>query len=174
MIDVKKLIRDELEATKLDILVFGPAVDPPSSDPFILSLQGKRKEIKQKLLDDGHHAYFGEDVVDPTLPAHVADPLLQEIVAMRAADLIFVLLGSPGANAEAVRIAAEPDLCKKSSFYCFEDHKDGLLGKQIRFVSDNLGATFSLVTLASVQACSLTGAVLSRVRSVQAGKAFLF
>ncbi len=75
-----------------------PAVAPPSTDAHVASFQEKRKQIRQKLIEEGHSAAFGEDVVDPTLPAYLADPLLQEIVAMRAADLIIVLVGSPGAT----------------------------------------------------------------------------
>jgi hypothetical protein len=173
MIDVKTLIENQLKKTTLDILVFGPAVDPPSADPHVASLQVKRKEIKRRLLGEGHFAAFGEDVVDPSLPAHLADPLLQEIVAMRAADLIIVLVGSPGAIAEATTIAREKDLCGKAEFYCFEDHKDGLVVRHLRLMA-SYGASCRLVSLADVQACNLTGAVIEKVRAVQVGKAFLF
>jgi hypothetical protein len=173
MIDIKGLIAKQLKETKLEILVFGPAVDPPSGDPYIASLQSKRKEIKQRLIDEGHSAVFGEEVVDPSLPAHLADPLLQEVVAMRAADLIVVLVGSPGAIAEAKTITGDKDLCVKAGFYCFEDHKDGLVVKHLQFMT-TYGATCQLVSLAAVQACHLTAAVLERVRAIQTGKAFLF
>lgn len=173
MIDVKTLIENQLKDTRLEILVFGPAVDPPSSDPYVASLQVKRKEIKQRLIDEGHSAAFGEDVVDPSLSAHLADPLVQEIVAMRAADLIIVLVGSPGAIAEATTIARDKELCGKAGFYCFEDHKAGLVVQHLQFMA-NYGATCQLVSLAEVQACNLTGAVLEKVRAVQIGKAFLF
>jgi hypothetical protein len=173
MINVKKLIEDQLKKTRLEILVFGPAVHPPSADRYVASLQVKRKEIKQRLIDEGHDAAFGEDVVDPSLPAHLADPLLQEIVAMRAADLIIVLVGSPGAIIEAAAIAREKELCAKAEFYCFEDHKDGLVVQHLRLMA-TYGAAFRLVSLAEVEACNLTAAVLKKVRAVHVGKAFLF
>jgi hypothetical protein len=173
MIDVKKLIKDQLRDTKLEILVFGPAVNPLSADPHIASLQLKRQEIKTKLISEGHSANFGEDVVDPSLPSQLADPLTQEIVAMRAADLIIVLVGSPGSLVEATAISAELELCGKTQFYCFEEHKDGLAVRHFRHM-ETYGATCRLVSLADVQACRLTGAVLDRVQAVQAGKAFLF
>jgi hypothetical protein len=173
MIDVKKLIEDHLKSTKLDILVFGPAVDPPSKDPHVASLQVKRKDIKQTLIDEGHSAAFGEDVVNSTLPAPISDPLLQEIVAMRAADLIIVLVGAPGAIFEAATIAREKELCGKAQFYCFEDHKDGLVVRHLQYMSAH-GATCRLVSLAEVQACKLKAVVLEKVRAVQVGKAFLF
>lgn len=173
VIDVKGLIATQLKDTKLEILVFGPAVDPPSGDPFVASLQNKRKEIKKRLLDEGHSVAFGEDVFDASMPAHLADPLLQEIVAMRAADLIIVLVGSPGAIAEASTITRDQNLCQKTGFYCFEEHKGGLVVQHLQFMS-RYGATCDLVSLAYVQACNLTKSVIEKVQAVQVGKAFLF
>jgi len=173
MIDVKALIQKQLSDTKLEILVFGPAITPPSADARTASLQLKRQAIKQRLIDEGHSAKFGEDVVDPSLPSHLADPLTQEIVAMRAADLIIVLVGSPGSLVEGARISAERELCGKTQFYCFEEHKDGLAVRHFLQMEAH-GATCRLVSLADVQACHLTGAVLDRVQAIQVGKAFLF
>jgi len=173
VIDVKALILTQLKDTKLEILVFGPAIDPPSTDPYVASLQFKRKEIKKRLLDEGHSVAFGEDVFNPSMPAHLADPLLQEIVAMRAADLIIVLVGTPGAIGEAISITREKRLCQKASVYCFDEHKAGLVVQHLRFMSQH-GATCDLATLAAVQACHLTKAIMDKVEAVQAGKAFLF
>jgi hypothetical protein len=173
VIDVKALIDKQLKETQLEILVFGPAVDPPSTDPYVASFQNKRREIKQRLIDEGHSVAFGEDIFDPSLPAHVADPLLQEIVAMKAADLIIVLVGSPGAIAEAKTVTGDKQLCQKAGFYCFDDHKGGLVAQHLQFMS-KYGATCDLVSLPAVQACHLTAAILDRVRAVQVGKAFLF
>jgi len=173
VIDVKALTDKQLKETQLEILVFGPAVDPPSTDPYVASFQAKRREIKQRLIDEGHSVAFGEDIFDPTLPAHLADPLLQEIVAMKAADLIIILVGSPGAIAEAKTITSSRDLCQKAAFYCFDDHKAGLVAQHLQFMS-KYGSTCSLVSLPAVQACHLTTTVLAHVRAVQIGKAFLF
>lgn len=173
VIDVKALIAAKLKATKLEILVFGPAVDPPSLDPYVASLQAKRKEIRKRLVDEGHSVAFGEEVVDRAMPAHLASPLLQEIVAMRAADLIIVLVHSPGSLLEAGTIANKQELCPKARFYCFEEHKDGFVVKHLRSLTP-FGATCDLVSLAAVQACHLTTTVMDRVQAVQAGKAFLF
>jgi hypothetical protein len=173
MIDVTKLIDEQLKSTRLEILVFGPAIDPPSTDAHIASLQAKRRQIKQKLIDGGHSAAFGEDVVNTSLPAYLADPLLQEIVAMRAADLIIVLVGSPGSIAEATMICGDRELCGKAEFYCFDEHSGGLVVRHLKHMEAH-GATCKLVSLAEVQACHLTASVLERVRAVQVGKAFLF
>jgi hypothetical protein len=173
VIDVKALIETQLKNTKLEILVFGPAVDPLSSDPHVASLQLKRKEIRKRLLDEGHSVAFGEEVVDPSLPAHVADPLLQEIVAMRAADLIIVLVQSPGSIAEATIITGKRELCPKAGFYCFDEHKAGIVVQHLQFMA-RYGVTCDLVSLAAVQACHLTKAIIDKVQAVQVGKAFLF
>jgi len=92
---------------------------------------------------------------------------------MKAADLIIVLVGSPGAIAEAKTITSDKELCQKAGFYCFDDHKSGLVARHLQFMS-RYGATCDLVALSDVQACHLTTAVLDRVRAVQVGKAFLF
>ena len=173
MIDVKVLIEAELKNTTLEVLLFGPAVEPPSSDPFVAGLQAKRKEIKARLTNEGHSVAFGEDIVDPSLPALLADPLLQEIVAMRAADLIIVLVGSPGPIAEAMTIAGKQELCGKASFYCYEDHAEGLVVRHLQFV-ERFGSTCQLMSFNDVETCKLTGTVMEKVRAIQVGKAFLF
>jgi hypothetical protein len=173
VIDVKALAAARLKATKLEILVFGPAMDPPSLDPYVASLQAKRMEIKRRLIAEGHSVAFGEEVFDPAMPAHLASPLLQEIVAMHAADLIIVLVHSPGSILEAGAIVSKQELCPKARFYCFEEHKDGFVVKHLRSLAA-YGATCDLVSLTAVQACHLTSTVMDRVQDIQAGKAFLF
>lgn len=173
MIDVDALGKKTLSETKLEILVFGPAVDPPSSDPYTASLQVKRKEIKKRLIDEGHNAAYGEDVVAASLPAHIPDPLIPEIIAMRAADMIILLLGGAGPILEARTITAQQELCSKTSFYCFEEYKDGLVVRHLQSMTV-LGATCELTSLADVQACHLTTAILKKVRAIQTAKAFLY
>jgi hypothetical protein len=172
MMDVRALIDRHLRATKLEILVFGPAVHPPSTDPYVASLQQKRKQIKERLLSEGHNALFGEDIVDPSLPSHLTDPLLQEVVAAGEADLIVVLVGSPGSIFEAQAISSRRELCAKAAFYCFEDHEDGLVVQHLRYMR-TFGATCQLVSLADVNACHLTAAVLDKVAAIQIAKALL-
>lgn len=171
--NVKAAITAHLLATKLEILVFGPAVLPVSTDPYVASLQLKRIAIRDALVAAGHNALFGEDVVDATLPKHLADPLLQELIAMREADVIIVLVYTPGAIMEATAIAREKGLCTKTIFYCFYEHKDGLVAQHLTF-AQTLGAACELITLADVNACNLTGAIATRVEAVRVGKAFAF
>jgi hypothetical protein len=173
MIDVRAAIEKHLSETRLEILVFGPAIEPASHDPYIASLQRKRQEIKSRLVADGHSAAFGEEVVDPSLPAHLSDPLLQEIVAMGEADLILVLVGSPGSILEAQAIAGRRELCSKTAFYCFAEHKHGLVVQHLQFMS-TFGATCELVTLQDVSDCHLTTTILAKVASIQVAKAFLY
>lgn len=173
MIDVRAEIDKEIERTKLEILVFGPAIDPPSPNPHTASLQLKRREIKRRLIEEGHSASFAEDIVDPSLPAPLADPLLQEIAAMRAADLIVILVYSPGSILEAKTITGSKELCPKAAFYCFEDHKGGLVVQHLQHMVA-FGVSVQLVSLADVKACHLTGAILEKVLAIQIAKAFLF
>jgi hypothetical protein len=173
MIDVRAVIERQMSETRLEILVFGPAIEPVSRDPYIAGLQRKRQDIKSRLVADGHSAAFGEDVVNPSLPAHLSDPLLQEIVAMGEADLILVLVGSPGTILEAQAIAGRRDLCSKTAFFCFAEHQNGLVVQHLQFVR-TYGATCDLVTLQEVTDCHLTTTILAKVASIQTAKAFLY
>ncbi len=173
MRDVRSLIRDQLRAVRLDVLVFGPALDPPSGDPYIAALQIKRQEIRDRLIAEGHSARFGEEVVDPSLPPLLADPLLQEVAVMREADFIVVLVGSPGTLIEGKAITHDPSLRSKAAFYCFDEHKDGIAVKHFIWAGEHAGSTCQLTTLPDVQACHLTTAVLEKIQTVQLARAFL-
>ena len=170
---VQQQIAAQLRETRLEILVFGPAVEPPAQDPLTASLQVKRQQMKQLLTDDGHSVSFGEDVVDLSLPSPLSSPLLQEVAAMRNADFIVVLVLSPGSIAEAVLITTDQDLCKKVMFYCLEEHRTGLVVQHLEHC-ENLGAGLRIVSRDEVDRCRLAGDVLERVRFLHAAKAFLF
>lgn len=170
---VQQQIAAQLDQTKLQILVFGPAVEPPAQDPLTASLQAKRVQMRDLLTEEGHSVSFGEDVVDSTLPSPLSSPLLQEVAAMRDADFIVVLVLSPGSIAEAALITTEPELCRKVMFYCLEEHRTGLVVQHLQYC-ENLGAGCRIVSRHEVTECSLAGDVVDKVRFLHAAKAFLF
>ena len=170
---VEQQIAAQLGETRLEILVFGPAVEPRAEDPLTASLQAKRQQMKELLTEEGHSVSFGEDVVDSSLPSPLSSPLLQEVPAMRNADFIVVLVFSPGSIAEATLITTEQDLCQKVMFYCLEEHRTGLLVRHLEYCG-NLGAGCRIVTRDEVDQCGLASDVLERVRFLHAAKAFLF
>ena len=106
-LDVKALAAKELAKVKLRILLFGPQVTPPSDNPYIACLQVKRETIRNELEAVGHEVLYGEDFVDPSLPPPLSNPAYQEIAVMRDADLIVVLVASPGSIGEATLIVRE-------------------------------------------------------------------
>ena len=170
---VQQQIAAQLSETRLEILVFGPAVEPQAEDPLTASLQVKRRQMKQLLIEEGHSVSFGEDVVDLSLPSALSSPLLQEVAAMREADFMVVLVYSPGSIAEAAVITTDQDLCKKVMFYCLEEHRTGLVVQHLEYCK-NLGAGCRIVSRDEVERCRLSGDVLERVRFLHAAKAFLF
>ncbi len=171
--NIAELVAAGLKDTKLEILIFGPAVTPTSADALTASLQEKRRQIKETLVSDGHSARFGEDVVDPSLSGVLSDPLTQEIVAMRAADLILVLVLSPGSIAEATVISTQRDLCGKAVFYCLDDHQHGLVARRLQAVTA-FGATHYLMSRNDIAECHLLAAIHEKVKDIRIGKAFLF
>ena len=166
-------IAAQLSDTRLEILVFGPAVEPPAADRLTASLQVKRQQMKQLLIEEGHSVSFGEDVVDRSLPSPLSSPLLQEVAAMRDADFIVVLVHSPGSIFEAAIITTDQELCKKVMFYCLEEHRTGLVVQHLEYC-EHLGARCRIVSRDEVDRCRLAGDVVERVRFLQAAKAFLF
>ena len=171
--NVEQRIAQERHETTLEILVFGPAIEPRAEDPLTASLQDKRQEMKRLLMEEGHAVYYGEDVVDPTLSSPLANPLIQEVAAMRSADFIVVLVSSPGSIAEAVLITTKQELLKKVAFYCLEEHRDGLVARHLEHC-EPLGAICRIVSREDVERCELATDVLTKVEALRVAKAFLF
>lgn len=120
--DFSQLLSDTINSIKLKILVFGPQVEPLSTDVETRELQLKRIQIKDALVDAGHFARFAEDLVVSGLNA-----MVQEKVMMQNFDLVIVLLGSHGANSEATIIADNPDLAMKAQLFLDSRHVDGFV-----------------------------------------------
>ena len=171
--NVEQRIAEELRDTTLEVLVFGPAVEPRAEDPLTARLQDKRQEMKRALTAQGHTVYYGEDVVDPGLSSPLSDPMIQEVAAMRSADFIIVLVSSPGSIAEAVLITTQQELCKKVIFYCLDEHRRGLVVQHLEHCA-SLGAICRIVSREAVDRCELTTEVVEKVETLRVAKAFLW
>lgn len=171
--DIKTLIGRVVGSIELKILVFGPQVHTPSSDPRTQKLQAKRKEIRAKLEGLGHHVKYAEDLVDPHLSGPSGNAFFQELVLMREYDLIVALVDSPGTIVEATAISMKPQLAQKSSLFLDHAHKDGLVAQACKNAED-IGAHFKTYAYPTdLDDCHLYGFVLDRVQKIQKMKYLL-
>lgn len=171
--DIATLIANAVDAIKLKILVFGPQVHTPSADERTAKLQTKRKEIRHKLEDLGHHVKYAEDLVDPHLSGPSGNAFFQELVIMREYDLIVTIVDSPGSIAEAAAIATKPMLAQKASLFLDAAYSGGLVAETCKNAED-MGAHFSTFNYpGDLDSCHLYGFVLDRIRKVQKVKYLL-
>lgn len=170
-LDVKALAAKELAKVKLRILLFGPQVTPPSDNPYIACLQVKRETIRNELEAVGHEVLYGEDFVDPSLPPPLSNPAYQEIAVMRDADLIVVLVASPGSIGEATLIVREDGLRRKSHFFCFSEHAAGFVVSMVTPLIP-VGLCVDLTSLDDTTACQITGVITEKAEHLRYAKAF--
>jgi len=154
------------------VLLFGPAVAPPSSDDHIRSLQDKRVEIRRRMEEEGYTVVYGEDLKADGVPPAFSKPEILETQAMRMADMIVVLLGSPGSLVESGWIRVRREFCAKTQLFYFNAHRAGLASASLDSAV-HLGLALNGMDLEQVQACQLTGTVLEKARAVHAHKTFL-
>jgi hypothetical protein len=91
----------QVQKVSLSILVWGP--NPGSESPAAV----KRNEIRQDLINLGHNAMFSEDLHVST--RNVSEKT-KELAQACAADLIIILVDSPGAIAEFEGLCDRPEI----------------------------------------------------------------
>jgi hypothetical protein len=161
--DIRELIKESLDTIKLNISIFGPQVDPPSTDERTCNLQLKRAQIRDKLTGLGHNARYAGELVDPSL----GNVLLQEELIMREYDLIITLVGSPGSIIETGFIARNPYLAQKAQLFMDAAHTGGLVAEACR-LAEAMGAFFKEYEYPKdLVDCHLLGFALARVAAVQ-------
>lgn len=161
--DIHTLLRESIEAIKLNILVFGPQVTTLSADEPTRNLQLKRKQIREELEKLGHNPRYAEELVDPSL----GNMMMQEELIMREYDLIITLVGSPGSIMEASFIARNPQLAQKSQLFMDAAHTGGLVADGCR-LAEELGAYFKeYVYPTDLVDCHLLSFVKERVAAAQ-------
>lgn len=173
MSDIGNLVAANIGAIKLKILVFGPQVATPSTDPRLKKLQAKRVEIRAKLEHLGHDVKYAEELVDPTLPGVSGNAFLQELLIMSEYDMIVTLVESPGSLIEASVIASKPLLAAKASLFIDDDFKGGLAAQACEF-AEVMGAHYQTYQYPiDLDACHLYGFIESRVNKFQTIKFML-
>jgi hypothetical protein len=166
--DVRDLISSSIDAIKLNVLVFGPAVDPLSTDERTRNLQLKRIQIRDELAARGHNPKYAEELVDPSL----GNMLMQEELIMREYDVIVTLVGSPGTITEAAFIARNPQLAQKSQLFMDAGHTNGLVAEGCRLAAQH-GAYFKEYEYPrDLVDCNLLGFVMVRISAAQQIKYF--
>lgn len=161
--DIKALIRESIDSIKLNILVFGPQVDPLSTDERTRNLQVKRKQIRDELDKLGHNSKYAEELVDPSL----GNMLMQEELIMREYDMVIILVGSPGSIIETGFIARNPQIAQKSQLFMDSAHTAGLVAEGCRLAGE-MGAYFREYTYPTdLVDCHLLRFVKDRVSAAQ-------
>jgi hypothetical protein len=167
---IEQLLAEALQQNKLNVLVFGPALDRNPENDFVAELQRKRRDIRAALEQDGHDVRYGEEVVKPDLPPPTDNPLLQELLLMRAFDLIVVLVHTPGTIAEATCVALRPELAPKAHLFICEEHRGGLAWNACRLAEQQGAALNEFTFPTDLRDCHLLTRVLERARKIQVGK----
>ena len=77
MTTIQELLKRNIDAIKLRILIFGPALEGSNDDPRVIDLRKKRKQIREYLEKIGHHVAFPEEIVDPNADPPANNPVVQ-------------------------------------------------------------------------------------------------
>lgn len=131
---VEEQLRKERQIA-FSILIWG--MSPDSDAP----IARKRKEIGNKLIEDGHNAMFSEDLANLGSDLDVSEAS-KEFAQAREADFIIVLVeGSPGALAEICDFCVRPDIAYKVYIMVPQSYRDGYPGKgDLRDLDEGYGA----------------------------------
>jgi hypothetical protein len=161
------LIASGVDSIQLDILVFGPQVRTFSTEPRTLSLQNKRIQIRDELIARGHNAKYAEELVDPTLTGPDNNAAFQELLIMKAYDLVVNVVDSPGSIVEATMISMSPEIARKTSLFLDGNYVGGLV-HSVCLQAQEIGAHYqTYVYPTDLDDCHLLGYVLDRVRITQ-------
>lgn len=148
-----------LKEVSLSILVWGPS---PEADTPVAR---KRREIRDRLVDEGHYATFSEDVPGP---AGGMSWKTRELAQARAAHLVVILYGdSPGAIAEAHDFCTDPDIAPKVLVIIPREFRTGYAGRgAIRDLDDAYRGVF-WYTDDDLSACRVCGRALRRAQGLR-------
>lgn len=156
---------DVIKNIKLSVLVFGPA---PAGSPagFTEDLAKKRKEIRDALVSDGHHAAFPEDLMTGAPDPHLNNVYLFEESLVREYDMVVNLVGSYGSVCE-LGLFTRDRLATKLALYYNRDHTGGISYHK-GVVLERLGAALELYTYPNdLACCNLMKHVRQKVEAVQ-------
>jgi hypothetical protein len=123
------------ESISLSILIWGPN---PGSQSRVAR---KREAIRQALINRGHHAFFSEELPDPSQHEFL---IADELAQARAADLIIVLVeDAPGARAEVIDFCNRPEIIQKVLVMVPEGLRQSYIGRgPLSIIEDGYGGVF--------------------------------
>ena len=161
-IDFERRVEEQLKQEKnvaFNILVWGmsPAKDKP--------IAKKRNDIRDQLIEDGHHAMFSEELTHlGDDPGHSEKS--KEFAQAIKADLIIILIeDSPGALAEACDFCNHPDLASKIYIMAPASYKAGYAGQgALKELDDGYGGVY-WYRPRDVEVCHLLKQACKRVRA---------
>ena len=121
----------------LSILVWGMS---PDRDAPIAK---KRKDIGERLIEDGHNAMFSEDLTNLGSALNLSEAS-RELAQAQKADFIIVLVeGSPGALAEVCDFCVRPDIAHKVYIMAPHSYGAGYPGKgDLRDLDEGYGGVY--------------------------------
>ncbi|MEK7873573.1 MAG: hypothetical protein AAB502_06930, partial [Chloroflexota bacterium] len=117
MTTIQELLKRNIDAIKLRILIFGPALEGSNDDPRVIDLRKKRKQIREYLEKIGHHVAFPEEIVDPNADPPANNPVVQEILLVKDYDFVINLIETSGTNVELGMFCTKEDCARKTHLF---------------------------------------------------------
>lgn len=142
-----------------NILVWGMSTE--RDDP----IAKKRKEIREKLIEDGHNAMFSEEL--SSLGGHKGySEKSKEFAQATIADFVIVLIeNSPGALAEACDFCNHPDLAPKIFVMAANEYRTGYAGQgALKELDEGYGGVYWYEQV-DVEVCHLRTRATKRVNA---------
>ena len=155
---VEEQLKQE-EQIAFSILVWG--MSPDKNDP----IAKKRKDIKERLLEDGHNAMFSEELTSLGDDLGLSEKS-KEFAQANIADLVIILIeDSPGALAEACDFCNHPDLAPKTYVMAPDSYKKGYPGQgALKELDEGYGGVYWYQE-GDVEACHLLTRASKRVKA---------
>jgi hypothetical protein len=110
-------------------LIWGPS---PNSGTTIAAV---RLRLRDELNNQGHHAIFSEDLVDPASHRSI---FAQQISQAEAFDIVFSIPDSPGSIAEIHDFARIPELSHKVVAFLNQDWDNGYANQSLLQLQSNI------------------------------------
>lgn len=113
----------------VSVLIWGPGID--SSNP----LSAVRSSLRTKLRQDGHAAFFSEELCDPGSPHSIR---VQQLAQAQQFDLVISMPCTPGSIAEIHDFAADKRIMAKILVFLNRMYLDGYSPQSLQALSNFL------------------------------------
>jgi hypothetical protein len=119
--EIAELERRRAQQVEMRVLVWGPAITPPHPDRLKAALQDKRRKIITELVEVGITAITSEDLTNEGAGGEQANPYhYTESLQAETADLIILLLASPGSIGELSSVLQSRKAARRSVVFVDE------------------------------------------------------